>query len=95
VFIADFNQDWIKELTCTSGYSSCGSAQMFDNQAGATVELLQGPDGNIYQLVFSPPGSNPYTGPGELSRIAPFGDGLPTAQGSPAITASTPNQILA
>ena len=72
VFIADFNQQWIKELTCTSDYSSCGNPTMFDNQAGPTVALLQGPDGNIYQLTYADP-SNPYTSTpsGELSRIAP------------------------
>jgi glucose/arabinose dehydrogenase len=66
VFIADFSQGWIQELTCTSGYSSCGSARMFDPGTGVLfdgpVELLQGPDGNIYELVFDT---------GELSRIAP------------------------
>jgi glucose/arabinose dehydrogenase len=76
VFIADFAQGWIKELTCNSDFSSCGSERMFDPGTqvfgSGPVELLQGPDGNIYELqVFS----------GDLSRITPSGDGLPIAQG--------------
>jgi VCBS repeat-containing protein len=74
VFIADFTQGWIQELTCTSDYSSCGSAKMFDPGSqvyDGPVQLLQGPDGNIYELQLS----------GKLSRIAPSGDGLPVAQG--------------
>ena len=64
VFIADYTLGWIKVLTFDSDYSSFISEQMFDNQAGTTVKLAQGPDGNIYQLnIF----------PGELSRIAPSG----------------------
>ena len=52
---------------------------MFDDQAGTTVKLAQGPDGNIYQLnIF----------PGELSRIAPSGGNrAPTA----VITATPDN----
>jgi hypothetical protein len=74
VFIADFTQGWIQELTCTSDYSSCGSAKMFDPGSqvyDGPIQLLQGPDGNIYELQLS----------GELSRIAPSGDGQPIAQG--------------
>jgi hypothetical protein len=59
VYITDFNQGWIKALTCTSEYVSCSSAQPLDYQAGPTVSLAQGPDGNIYQLTLT----------GELSRI--------------------------
>lgn len=65
VFIADFEQGWIKVLTCDSGYTSCGGATTFDSQAGNTVQLIQGPDGNIYQLTYA----------GELSRIAPTSGG--------------------
>ncbi|HZN78653.1 MAG TPA: PQQ-dependent sugar dehydrogenase, partial [Mycobacterium sp.] len=69
VFIADFNQQWIQELTCTPDYSSCASPTMFQAQAGHIVELIQGPDGNIYQLTFAAPSLSPNSG--ELSRIAP------------------------
>jgi hypothetical protein len=62
VFIADFSLGWIRVLTCSSDYSSCGNETMFDDQAGTTVKLAQGPDGNIYQLTIYP---------GELLRIAP------------------------
>jgi hypothetical protein len=63
VFIADNNQGWVKQLTCTSDYSSCGNATLFTSAAsGGTVKLAQGPDGNIYQLTL---------GPGQLTRIAP------------------------
>jgi glucose/arabinose dehydrogenase len=64
VFIADFTLGWIKLLTCTSDYSSCGSETIFDNQAGATVKLAQEADGDIYQLTIYP---------GQLLRIAPSG----------------------
>ncbi len=63
VFIADLVKGWIKVLTCTPGFTSCGDAQDFDPQAGSTLVLAQGPDGNIYQLTYS----------GELVRIAPAG----------------------
>jgi aldose sugar dehydrogenase len=62
VFIADYTLGWIKVLTCTSDYSSCGSETMFDNQAGTTVKLAQEADGDIYQLTINP---------GQLLRIAP------------------------
>ena len=65
VLIADFNQDWIKQLTCSSDYSSCGNETMFNAQAGPTVSLQQAPDGSIYQLTID----------GTLSRIAPSDDG--------------------
>ena len=54
VFIADFTLGWIKELTFDSDYSSFISERMFDDQAGTTVKLAQGPDGNIYQLTIFP-----------------------------------------
>ena len=62
VLIADSNQGWVKQLTCTSDYSSSGSATTFNDAApGGTVKLAQGPDGNIYQLTLN----------GTLSRIVP------------------------
>ncbi len=64
VFIADLVQGWIKVLTCTPDFTSCGDPQDFDPDAGSTVLLLQGPDGNIYQLTYQP---------GSLVRIAPAG----------------------
>jgi aldose sugar dehydrogenase len=63
VFFADFNKGWIQVLDCTAGYASCGSASIFDAQAGQTTRLIQGPDGNIYQLTLD----------GKISRIAPAG----------------------
>ena len=62
VFIADLVQGWIKVLTCTPEYTACGDPQDFDAEAGTTLVLAQGPDGNLYQLTYNP---------GELVRIAP------------------------
>ncbi|MGV0811720.1 PQQ-dependent sugar dehydrogenase [Mycolicibacterium boenickei] len=71
VFIADYTLGWIKVLTLDEDYGSYVSEQPFDGQAGTPVRLIQGPDGNIYQL-------NIY--PGELSMIAPSGGNrAPTA----------------
>ncbi len=71
VFIADYTLGWIKVLTLDEDYDSYVSEQPFDGQAGTPVRLVQGPDGNIYQL-------NIY--PGELSMIAPSGGNrAPTA----------------
>ncbi|MGD9621466.1 MAG: PQQ-dependent sugar dehydrogenase [Mycolicibacterium sp.] len=61
VLIADYLKGWIKVLTCDAGFSVCGQEQFFDPQAGRTVKLAQGPDGNIYQLTLD----------GMLYRIAP------------------------
>ncbi|MEU0495444.1 PQQ-dependent sugar dehydrogenase [Mycobacterium sp. NPDC006124] len=64
VFIADYTLGFIKELTFDSDFDSFISEKMFDDNAGTTVKLAQGPDGNIYQLnIF----------PGELSVIRPSG----------------------
>lgn len=60
VFIADTVQGWIKVLTCTPDFTSCGNVQTFDPDGGATVVLAQGPGGYLYQLTYSP---------GELIRI--------------------------
>ncbi|UXA14410.1 PQQ-dependent sugar dehydrogenase [Mycobacterium sp. SMC-8] len=54
VFIADTVQGWIRTLTCTPDYTSCGDVRTFDPAAGATVVLAAGPDGNLYQLTYSP-----------------------------------------
>ncbi|PRC56070.1 PKD domain-containing protein, partial [Mycobacterium sp. ITM-2017-0098] len=64
VFIADTVQGWIKVLTCDPDYSEGGNVQTFDPDGGATVVLSQGPDGNLYQLTYSP---------GQLIRIQPTG----------------------
>ncbi|WP_176561938.1 PQQ-dependent sugar dehydrogenase [Mycolicibacterium palauense] len=64
VFIADEVQGWIKVLTCDAALTMCGDPQTFDPDAGPTVVLAQGPDGNLYQLVYD-------TGDqGRLVRIA-------------------------
>ena len=65
VFIADLVKGWIRVLTCTPEFTSCGDAQTFDPDAGSTVVLAQGPDGNVYQLLYQP---------GSLVRIAPAGE---------------------
>ncbi len=78
VFIADYAQQWMKDLSFDSQYSSFIGENMFDEAAGTTVQLLQGPDGNIYQLTIYP---------GTLSMIAPTGGNrAPTAK----ITATPP-----
>lgn len=65
VFIADFNQGWVKELTFNSDYSSLISERLFHDAApGRTDQLARDVDGNIYQLTFD----------GNLTRLAPFGD---------------------
>ena len=61
VLIADFMQGWVKELTFNSDYSEVISERVFDNAVpGMTIQLIQGPDGSIYQLTFE----------GTLTRIA-------------------------
>src|SRR5262249_9526694 len=46
VFIADQSASFVQQLTCTSGYSSCGNATTFTAAApGRTVQLEQGSDG--------------------------------------------------
>ena len=55
---------------------------MFDNQAGTTVKLAQGPDGNIYQLKIYP---------GVLSRHRPVG----WQPGTKAVITATPGNGLA
>jgi glucose/arabinose dehydrogenase len=71
VFIADYTQGWIRELTFDPTYTSLIDVHTFDDQAGTPVKLDQGPDGKIYQLSIYP---------GELSVIAPSGGNrAPTA----------------
>ena len=46
VLIADFNKDWVQQLTCASDYSSCDNPTTFTGAAaGGTNKLAQGPDG--------------------------------------------------
>ncbi|EHB50608.1 PKD domain containing protein [Mycolicibacterium rhodesiae JS60] len=79
VFIADYAQQWLKDLSFDSQYSSFIGANMFDDAGGTTVQLLEGPDGNLYQLTIYP---------GTLSVIATAGGNrAPTA----VITATPPN----
>jgi glucose/arabinose dehydrogenase len=79
VFIADYSIGWIKELTFDAEFSNLISERTFDSQAGTTVKLAQGPDGNLYQLTIYP---------GRLSVIAPSGGNrAPSA----VITASPSN----
>lgn len=68
VFIADEVQGWINVLTCSPDLTSCGDVQTFDPDAGPTVVLAQGPDGNLYQLVYD------FDDLGKLVRFAPAGD---------------------
>lgn len=62
MFIADYIRGWIKVLTFNSDYSAFVGAVTFDDVAGSTVKLAQGPDGTIYQLTIFP---------GELSVLSP------------------------
>ena len=62
----------MKVLTCNATYTSCGDPQDFDPQAGPTVVLAQGHDGDgsLYQLVYQP---------GTLVRFAPTPSPPPAA----------------
>ena len=65
VFVADFNQGWVKELTFNSDYSLLTSERLFDDAApGRTNQLARDLDGKIYQLTFD----------GNLTRLAAFSD---------------------
>ena len=69
VLIADFMQGWVKELTFNSDYSELISERVFDNAVpGSTSQLIQGPDGAIYQLTYE----------GTLTRIA-LTNGVPSS----------------
>lgn len=63
VFISDYTLGWIRVLTFDEDFTSLIDVETFDDQAGAVLQLLEGPDGNIYQLDYF----------GELSVIAPSG----------------------
>ncbi|KUI25543.1 hypothetical protein AU196_22250 [Mycobacterium sp. IS-1742] len=81
VYIADYSQGWIRVLDFDEQYSSLISAKTFWGNAGATVNLAQGADDNLYQLTIYP---------GELSMISPSGGNrAPTAviDASPTTTA--------
>jgi len=65
VFIADWARGWIKVLTCADDYSTCGNVKTFNEHAGSSVNLLQGPDGNVYQVTYD------LFKPGTINRIAP------------------------
>ncbi|MGE2832747.1 PQQ-dependent sugar dehydrogenase [Mycobacterium sp. SMC-4] len=67
VFIADTVQGWIRVLTCSPDFTACADPKEFDPDAGYTVVLREGPDGNIYQLVYDS---------GSLVRISPAGDAV-------------------
>ncbi|MFG1933915.1 PQQ-dependent sugar dehydrogenase [Mycobacterium sp. NPDC048908] len=70
VFISDYTLGWIKMLTFDKNFTSLIDTETFDDQAGIVLQLLQGSDGNIYQLDYR----------GELSVIAPSGGNrAPTA----------------
>lgn len=76
-FYGDYTLGFIKYLKFDSNFESVISDNVFDSEAGTTVQLSQGPDGNIYKLTFYP---------GTLSVIAPSGGNrTPIA----AITTST------
>jgi glucose/arabinose dehydrogenase len=61
VLIADFNQQWVKELTFDSDYSHLVGERTFDGAVtGSTNKLIQRPDGSVYQLTYD----------GRLTRIA-------------------------
>ena len=63
-FYADYTLGFIRYLKFDSNFESVISDNSFDTEAGTTVQLSQGPDGNIYKLTFYP---------GTLSVIAPSG----------------------
>jgi hypothetical protein len=62
-------QGWVKELTFNSDYSAVISERVYDHAVpGMTVQLIQGPDGAIYQLTLE----------GTLTRIA-LTSGVPSS----------------
>jgi glucose/arabinose dehydrogenase/regulation of enolase protein 1 (concanavalin A-like superfamily) len=74
VFIADYTLGWIKYLVMDEEYETVTSVEDFDDAAGTTVQLSQGPDGALYQLTIYP---------GALHRIAPSdGNRTPIARAS-------------
>jgi glucose/arabinose dehydrogenase len=81
VFVSDYTLRWMKVLTFDPTYTTVLDEQTIDTDAGTAVQLLQGPDGNLYQLnIF----------PGTLYRIAASGGNrAPSA----TLTASPPNGL--
>lgn len=62
-------QGWVKELTFNADYSQLISERVFDKAVpGSTNQLIQGPDGAIYQLTYE----------GTLTRIA-LTSGVPSS----------------
>lgn len=54
VFVADYSVGWLKMLTLDDQFESVIDETTLDTSAGATVQLKQGIDGNIYQLSIYP-----------------------------------------
>ena len=81
VFVSDYTLRWMKVLTFDQTYTTVLDEQTIDTDAGTAVQLLEGPDGNLYQLnIF----------PGTLYRIAASGGNrAPSAQ----LTASPSNGL--
>ena len=78
-FYADYTLGFIKYLQFDTNFESVVSDNTFDSNAGAVVQLSQGPDGNIYKLDFYP---------GTLSVISPSGGNRsPIAAISPSVIA--------
>ena len=71
VFIADINQGWIKQLTCTSDYSSCGNETMFNAGARPNRQAAAGTGWRHLSADID----------GTLTRIVPSDDGRPTSEG--------------
>lgn len=70
-FYGDYSNGFIRYLILDENQESVLSDHGFDDDAGAVVQLSQGPDGNMYQLDFYP---------GVLSKIAlSDGDRAPSA----------------
>jgi glucose/arabinose dehydrogenase len=67
VYIADMQHGWIRELTFNSDYSSLLSQRTFDDEAGPTSSMIEGPDGSFYQLTIGGGENNT----GTLWRISP------------------------
>ncbi|OBF30814.1 hypothetical protein A5724_22600 [Mycobacterium sp. ACS1612] len=78
VFISDYTLGWIKMLTFDKDFTSLIDVETFDDHAGIVLQLLQGPDGHVYQLDYR----------GELSVIAPSGGN----RAPEAVISATPDQ---
>lgn len=81
VFVADYSLQWIRVLRFDETYSTVVSEDTFDTDAGTTVRLAEGPDGDLYALTIYP---------GVLSRISVSdGNRAPTA-----VATATPDNGL-